>query len=423
MVNSDAVNMNGYHVMTLTDDYRDAAAAAFNVTTQTIVANLTSTSSQSDAFDANYRTCAIYDLAIEFVAMGILCCFGFVGNILSMICLWQDKSRTATPFLLVSLEIADTLFLLCVLQLRVLSTIFQFTGSTVFHTVTPYLAKYIYPFALVCETGTIYLTLLVTINRYISVCMPYQVSNFCSVRNSHRHVVLVWVFAWIYCIPRFFEYSIETTVDAATNDTIDISMATPLVSNRIYQVMYCNVMYFFVMFFVPLVTLCILNWRLVRALNKTQRKRKLMVSNREHTSRSEDDITLVLIVVVVVFIISQTPAMVTQLLIVFLPERLVSCAKPFFFYERISDLLVVFNSAINFLIYCFCSRRFRHILKTTLCKWYDGGAGSPETSTHNGNTRAQAPGNSTKYTTLAVRNGVNNDEPSHTQLSPVDIQL
>jgi len=76
--------------------------------------------------------CSLYDFLTEAVCMGIFCMFGFVGNSLSMICLWKDKSKTATPFLLVSLEIADTIFLITVVILRVLDTIHTYTDQLPF---------------------------------------------------------------------------------------------------------------------------------------------------------------------------------------------------------------------------------------------------------------------------------------------------
>ena len=67
-------------------------------------------------------TCRIYDFVMETILMGSLCLFGFAGNTLSMICLRRDMSRSATPLLLISLEISDTLFLSAVLVVRVISS-------------------------------------------------------------------------------------------------------------------------------------------------------------------------------------------------------------------------------------------------------------------------------------------------------------
>jgi len=67
-------------------------------------------------------TCRVYDFVIETILMGSLCLFGFAGNTLSMVCLRRDKSRSATPLLLISLEISDTLFLSAVFVVRVISS-------------------------------------------------------------------------------------------------------------------------------------------------------------------------------------------------------------------------------------------------------------------------------------------------------------
>lgn len=319
--------------------------------------------------------CTCYDFVIEAVFMGILCVFGFAGNTVSTVVLSRDKSKTATPFLLVSLEVADTLFLVTVFALRVLTSIQTF-GVQVpgLHSAIPYLGKYIYPCALLTETGTIYLTILVTLNRYISVCHPYKATNLCSVHFARRHVGLVCLFSVVFNLPRFFEYEI-------TDDPKEPMRQTWLYENRVYKIVYRNLFYFVVMFLVPLISLTFLNRMLIKALRKTKKRRArllkqppLETSNHSMTgtgsganSRSEDDITFMLIVVVMVFVVTQTPAMVTQVLGSSLSQHSITCPSAFFFYERLSDLLVVANSSLNFIIYCFCSRRFREILIELVC--------------------------------------------------------
>lgn len=99
--------------------------------------------------------CALFDFVIEAVMMGLLCAFGFVGNSLSTVCLLRDRSKSATPFLLVSLETADTLFLASVLLLRVATTLAETYADDLpwLADLKPYIGKYIYPSAMVAETG------------------------------------------------------------------------------------------------------------------------------------------------------------------------------------------------------------------------------------------------------------------------------
>ena len=159
---------------------------------------LLSSASLSDAPEVNTTTgipsllhpplvddsaCVLYDFITEGVLMGALCLFGFVGNSLSMLCLAKDRSKTATPFLLISLEAADSFFLFTVLILRVLTSLSDRQEGFLYDSV-PYLAKYMFPVALIAMTSTIYMTLLVTLNRYICVCKPYKVHDLCSVRHA-----------------------------------------------------------------------------------------------------------------------------------------------------------------------------------------------------------------------------------------------
>lgn len=144
----------------------------------------------------------------------------------------------------------------------------------------------------------------------------------------------------------------------------------------LFKIIYLTVLYVVVMFLVPLGSLIILNYKLMTVLRRTRRKRDTWRSHRnvsrrsscgEQTtsggnSRSEDDITRMLIVVVLVFVISQSPALITQAVVSLAPDEPNDCPHPLFFYVRLSDLLIVANSSLNFIVYSFCSRRFRQIL-------------------------------------------------------------
>lgn len=330
------------------------------------------TTSHDDVITANNMTsqsvddvsfgyvCLCYDFVIETVFMGLLCVLGFAGNAASTVCLWHEKSNTATPFLLISLEIADTLFLVTVFILRVIPSVDTFAVKLPWlEGVAPYFGKYVYPCAIIAQTGTIYLTILVTLNRYISVCHPYRASRLCSVKYARRQVAVVCFFALLFSLPRFFEYDVSGEWRL---------VETALLKHTVYKVVYSNLFYFLVLFFVPLLTLAFLNQRLITALRETRRKRaQLLRQMKDAPSHSEDDITLMLIVVVMVFVVFQTPAMFTQVLDSSLSNSDRLCPSWFFFYARISDLLVVANSSINFIIYCFCSRRFRQILRNLVC--------------------------------------------------------
>ena len=317
--------------------------------------------------------CIIYDFVMEAIVMGLFAAFGCVGNCLSLMVLSRDKSKSATPFLLMTLVAAETLFLITVIILRVLNSVYSYDPKSlelIVH-LLPFIGSYGFPIAMMAETCTIWLTILVTVNRYISVCRPYEASQLCSKPYARKHVSAVVLLAILYNIPRFFDFTVgPVTIEGPNCTKIVRNYAdrTALGRNKIYNIVYHNVMYFLVMYIIPLITLIMLNYKLIKALQEAKRKRQQLISGSDSHSRSEDDITLVLIVVVLVFIICQSPALITQVLESTLARPATFCPNFYFYYARGSDTLVVLNSSMNFIIYIFCSRKFRQIFILLVCK-------------------------------------------------------
>ena len=83
-----------------------------------------------------------------------------------------------------------------------------------------------------CCAGTIYLTVLVTVNRYVAVCRPYAASDTTTVRRNARvHVGLVAAFSVLFNVTRFFEWQIEESEDSGLRAT-----PTWLTENLLYKV-------------------------------------------------------------------------------------------------------------------------------------------------------------------------------------------
>jgi len=81
-------------------------------------------------------------------------------------------------------------------------------------------------------------------------------------------------------------------------------------------VVYFNLLYAVVVFVIPLTLLSVLSRRMIVALRAARMTRTEMISRLTRqglaTYRHEDEITVMLIAIVIMFIITQTPAVITQ---------------------------------------------------------------------------------------------------------------
>lgn len=217
------------------------------------------------------------------------------------------------------------------------------------------------------HTATVWLTVLVTFNRFKSVCKPVGVMTGYTFHVKRFQVIVVVIFSVIYNLPRLFEHHViqhmnqpirsgnNSNKTAAFNSTKNKILG----DDNIYQIIYPT-MYIF-----PLGSLAYLNVKLIWALNEMKSRKKLLTGR----AVKEDHITKCIIALVCVFIVCQTPALVNQIFWAVLSMEERQCGYFHFYFTKVSDVLVVFNSAVNFAIYCLFSRSFRAIfVQACICR-------------------------------------------------------
>lgn len=303
--------------------------------------------------------CALYSFVIYTVFTGLLCIFGTLGNSLAFLVFRKDRLKTSTSFLFQSLSVIDTLMLLSVFPVYCVPQFVNFTGlyPTYMTRNYPFLLVHLLPFMFIAQTSTIWVTVLVGVNRYIAVCMPYQAIRLCTVQQAKKQLAIVLLFSTIYNTPKFFEGRL------AGNETVICAVHTVLAEDQSYRIIYGNILYTIVICVLPLLVLTFLNIRLMSALKDVKRKRQEMQSPRQ---QQDNNVTLVLIVVVIVFSICQFPALLTQIFWTILGDEARFCGGFQFYFSRISNVLVITNSSVNFIIYCAFNNRFRRVLSYAL---------------------------------------------------------
>lgn len=307
--------------------------------------------------------CYLYSFVIYTVIVGFLCLFGLVSNSISFCVFYKDAVKTSTPFLFQGLSVIDNLLLITVIPLYCIEPFVLYTGlypGYLSYGYSSIVLVYIFPLASVTQTATIWVTVLVAVNRYIAVCMPYQAPRLCTVRQAKIQLTAVLVLAVLYNVPKFAEGYVEYD---PVEDCLK-ARHTELGDSFTFMLIYDNVLYMIFMMILPLLTLTVLNIRLVKALKELSRKRAEMQSARQ---QQDNNVTLVLIIVVLVFIICQAPALANKFMWSVLDNDARACGGFQFYFSRLSNVLVIVNSAVNFVIYFFFNTRFRQVLVVEMC--------------------------------------------------------
>ncbi|ESN98169.1 hypothetical protein HELRODRAFT_177414 [Helobdella robusta] len=177
----------------------------------------------NETMDNVTYACLMYDFFASCIAIGLIAIFGIVGNLISYIVFSMDSVKTSTSFLLQALAVVDSLFLFFVIIAFVIS------HGVEFYEIYDHIEikKYSFPVALFFQTATIWLVVLIGWNRYIAVCQPFKAAKLCTVVRAKRQLALLMLVCFIYCFPKFIEYSYllenekKTTLRHSTNDNFN----------------------------------------------------------------------------------------------------------------------------------------------------------------------------------------------------------
>ena len=135
--------------------------------------------------------------------MSIVCATGFVGNFAAILDFGKPRSfqKSFYTFMLY-LAVFDLLFIIVSVLLFIWpqwSSFYKLNGP--WHYIVPWAI----PFGQISLTGSVYFTMIVTIERYLTVCKPFYMVS----RNWRPEPIVfgVILFSVAYNMPKFFEFS------------------------------------------------------------------------------------------------------------------------------------------------------------------------------------------------------------------------
>ena len=298
----------------------------------------------------------------EFWTNGILLnlvgLLGILGNILSMIILSRPQMRSSINYLLIGLARCDTVLILTSMLLFGIPAIHPYTGylEYYYYYLYPIISPIVYPIAMSAQTASVYLTLTVTLERYVAVCHPLRARALCTYGRAKIYVIVIIIFALLYNIPRFWEVGVQSSDHEELGEIFCI-MASDLRANSLYIKIYIHWLYMIFIYFLPFTSIAVFNMMIYQQVRKANRERQRL----SRTEKREIGLATMLIIIVIIFFICNVLALITNILEAFygiIKDELV----------KTSNLLVTINSSVNFIIYVIFGEKFKRIFLLLFCK-------------------------------------------------------
>ncbi|XP_064620571.1 FMRFamide receptor-like [Lineus longissimus] len=300
--------------------------------------------------------------------MPVLAVFGFVGNCLSFVVLSKEMRPTSTTVFLKALAVADNAVLIIYLLYFSFSSVYVFTGRLL-----PYFKLFektkSFSWALLWFTKVIsvYVVVCVTVERFIAVCRPHRARTWCKVRNAKIVVGCICLSSFVYNMPKCLLFKTLMMYDPCLKESVPVAVSTALGNNQYFNTLYKVILYILLVFIIPLTTILVLNYQLIKAIKRGNR------SNNRHKKRqaSYDAITKRVVAVCCVFTILELPAVVMNVLeLCAFVEGLVNGQRLLQMVSKtatgllhLSYMFSTLNSCVNFYIYFLTGNGFRRTLK------------------------------------------------------------
>ncbi|CAI5441346.1 unnamed protein product [Caenorhabditis angaria] len=328
----------------------------------------------------DYLEVKFYLISVVGTLIGL---FGLFGNATTALILTRPSMRNPNNLFLTALAVFDSCLLITAFFIYAMEYIIEFTRD--FELYVAWLTYLRFAFALshISQTGSVYITVAVTIERYLAVCNPRRSKMLCGPGGAAWTILGVTTFAVVFNCTKFFE--LQVTINPECPDGNDwqsyILLPSALASNPIYQQVFTLWITNFVMVFFPFLTLLLFNAIIAYTIRQSLEKydyhnqKTVMaalsasvnlprdiagISNRNELKEKSREATLVLVIIVFIFLGCNFWGFVLTLLERVMGQSLMLEHPLFYTFSREAiNFLAIINSSINFVIYLLFGKDFR----------------------------------------------------------------
>ena len=360
---------------------------------------------------------------LSVVITGTFCCFGFIGNILSLIVLVKDKRKNSNVYLLIALAVSDWLMLGFIFNGVVVIQICKFMDHMECLIWMQQVLRTLWALGCTVQLATAWCVVAVTWDRVMAISKPFKAMKKTEhISRAKKLIALVFIFSVAFNIPRWFHFriirsdSILSKVPSVTdtNETASFYNAsrsfgdgvgrheysencnaysvdsnipcnfsfysklsepavmeeqktvtnTYLWQDKTYHYLYYIVLSWLFYYIIPIGSLVILNSILIRQIRMCIKNQEEIAPASRRGRRDSVSITVNIVAVVTIFVICQIPDFIHSLITG--PDIGISKVSKAYL-GAVAYVFLSFNSSINFGVYCLFYGRFRKRLLVMFC--------------------------------------------------------
>ncbi|CAI5452082.1 unnamed protein product [Caenorhabditis angaria] len=207
--------------------------------------------------------------------------FGLISNTINILVFTQKSMRNQpVNWFFLALSVSDLITLVSSFFVFSVPVYAETSGDTEFIKLSVHLIAWFYPLAQTGLTMSVYVTILVSVHRYLGVCHPFLIRRISNSTAVKRIIIAAVVFAFVFNTSRWFELHSMACYSKLHQANSSAIQPTSLMINNVYTLIYRNAAYQIVMFFLPFAVLTYVNLRIIATLQQSYKMRREMTTPR-----------------------------------------------------------------------------------------------------------------------------------------------
>jgi len=149
--------------------------------------------------DNEYSSTDTFNDVVGVWMTGAVSLVGLAGNVLSFVVLQRAFGQSPMFYVLRVLSISDSAFLMCVLATH---TVVNLPPVLHLSAVRSGIQYVVWPVLMTTQMTTVWLTVLVSAERFVAICYPLRAAYMCTVTSVRRAVSVIAVVSVLFNVPR-----------------------------------------------------------------------------------------------------------------------------------------------------------------------------------------------------------------------------